>query len=189
MTDKGFYTILVKAVTLVRDDPTYGPRLSNCWLPAATWVEALQKTGHIDASLSIDVRKFNTAMSRAPLFGSVMTRFDGSNNSGVFRVSFQHQHFYFFTQETRQVKYPSPLNQAWKEMVMGYAANVRHIPSTRARPAGIGDSTPILPTPVSGGSESFDAKEGESAGVESPPKRQRTGTGVGAVHRFQLLAV
>jgi hypothetical protein len=84
MTDQGLYTILVKAVRLVRNDPTYGPRLSNCWLPAATWVEALQKTGHIDASLSIDVRKFNTAMPRAPLYGSVMSWLDGSNNSGVF---------------------------------------------------------------------------------------------------------
>ncbi len=46
MTDWGLYTILVKAVWLVCDHgPTYGPRLSNCWLPAATWVEALQKTG------------------------------------------------------------------------------------------------------------------------------------------------
>ena len=62
MTDQGLYTILVKAVMLVRDDPIYGPRMSNCWLPAATWVEALlQKTGHIDASLSIDVQKFNTS--------------------------------------------------------------------------------------------------------------------------------
>jgi hypothetical protein len=78
----------------------------------------------IDASLSIDVQKFNTAMSRAPLYGSVMTRFDGSKNSGVFRVSYQHQHLYFFTKETSQVMYPSPLNQAWKEMVMRYAANV-----------------------------------------------------------------
>jgi len=69
---------------LVRDDPTDGPRMSNRWLPAATWVEALQKTGHIDASLSIDVRKFNTTMSRAPLYGSVMSRFDGSNNIGFF---------------------------------------------------------------------------------------------------------
>jgi hypothetical protein len=52
MTDRGLYTILMnKAVRLVCDDPTYGPRLSNCWLPAATWGEALLKTGHIDASL------------------------------------------------------------------------------------------------------------------------------------------
>ena len=50
------YTILVKEVMLVRDDPTYGPRMSNCWLPAATWVEALQKAGHIDAPLSIDIQ-------------------------------------------------------------------------------------------------------------------------------------
>jgi hypothetical protein len=110
MAEQGVYTILVRAAMLIRADKIYGPRLSNCWLPAATWVEALKKTGHIDGSLSIDVRKFNTAMSRTSSFGSVMSRFDGSNQSGVFRVSYQHQHFYYFTQETKQVMYPSPLN-------------------------------------------------------------------------------
>jgi hypothetical protein len=108
MADLRIQTILVKAVILIRADPVYGPRLTNCWLPATTWVEALHKTGHIDAAIIIDVQKFNTAMSRAPLFG-MMSRFDGSNLSGVFRVSYQHQQFYFVTLETMQVIRPSPL--------------------------------------------------------------------------------
>ena len=65
MAYKGIQTILVKAVMLICDDSVYGPQLSNCWLPASMWVEALQKSGHIDASIPIDVRKFNTAMSKA----------------------------------------------------------------------------------------------------------------------------
>jgi hypothetical protein len=73
MADQGLYSIFVSSVMLIHVDPVSGPRLSNCWLPAATWVEALQKTGHIDAGIVIDVCKFNTAMSKAPLFGSVMT--------------------------------------------------------------------------------------------------------------------
>ena len=132
MADQGLYSIFVSAVMLIRVDPVYGRRLSNCWLPAATWVEALQKTGHIDAGIVIDVRKFNTAMSKAPLFGSVMTRFDGSNQSGVFRVTYHHQHFYYLTQETRQAVYPSPLNRAWRDRVVEVAANVLTIPCTRA---------------------------------------------------------
>jgi hypothetical protein len=117
---------------LIRVDPVYGPRLSNCWLFAPTWVEALKKRGHIDAGIVIDVCKFNTAMSKAPFFGSVMTRFDGSNQSGVFRVMYHHQHFYYLTQETRQTVYPSPLNRAWWDRVLKVAANALTIPCTRA---------------------------------------------------------
>ncbi|KAI2493982.1 hypothetical protein MHU86_20556 [Fragilaria crotonensis] len=135
MADQGIYTIFVNAVMLIRADPVYGPRLSNCWLPASTWVEALKKTGHIDPAIVIDVRKFNTAMSKAATFGSVMSRFDGSNQSGVFRINYNHQHFYYLTNETRQVSYPYPLNKAWKERVLETASNALIIPSTRARPA------------------------------------------------------
>ena len=133
MSDKGIHAILFGAVMLLRADETYGSRMSNCWLPAATWVKAIRKSGHIDASLIIDVRKFNTAMSKSSLFGELMTRFDGSNPTGVFRVNYQHQYFYYFTKETRQVAYPSPLNGTWKERVLQNAANVLVIPSTRGR--------------------------------------------------------
>ena len=132
MTDQGIYTIVTKAAMLIRFDPTYGPRLMNCWLPAETWVEALKKTGQIDASLTIDTRKFNAAFAKSSSFGSVMSRFDGSNKTGVFHVRFQHRQYYYFTQETRQISYPSPLNRAWKERVLEAAANVFAIPSTRA---------------------------------------------------------
>ena len=135
MSDIGVYTTLARAVALIRSDATYGPRMSNCWLPAATWVEALRRTGHVDASIIINVRKFNSTMSKSRLFGSVMTRFDGSNPTGVFRIDFQHQFFYYFTDPSRQVEYPRPLNGAWKERVLEAAANVLMIPSTRARPA------------------------------------------------------
>lgn len=63
MADKGRYALVTDAVMPIWSDITYGPRLTNCWLPASTWVEALRKSDLIDASLSIsiDVRKFNTA--------------------------------------------------------------------------------------------------------------------------------
>ncbi len=113
---------------LIRNDPTYGPRLMNCWLPADTWVEALQKTGHIDAALAIDTRKFNATFAKSGSFGSLMSRFDGSNHTGVFH--YQHRQYYYFTEEKRQISYPSPLNKAWKERVLEMAENVFSIPST-----------------------------------------------------------
>ena len=112
MSDIGVYTIFARAVALIRSDATYGPRMSNCWLPAATWVEVLRRTGHVDPSIIINARKFNAAMSKSRLFGSAMNRFDGSNPTGAFRIDFQHQFFYYFTDQARQVQYPRTLNGA-----------------------------------------------------------------------------
>ena len=98
MAEQGVYTVLTKAAMLSRFDPTYGPRLMNCWLPAETWVEVHKRTGHIDASLTIDARKFNAAFAKSSSFGTAMSRFDGSNNTGVFHVRFQHRQYYYFTQ-------------------------------------------------------------------------------------------
>ncbi|KAI2492026.1 hypothetical protein MHU86_22522 [Fragilaria crotonensis] len=166
MSDKGIHTVLFRAVMLLRADDTYGPRMSNCWLPAATWVEAIRKSGHIDGSLIIDVQKFNTAMSKSSLFGELMTRFDGSNATGVFHINYQHQYFYYFTDETRQVAYPRPLNGTWKERVLQHAANVLVIPSTRGRPSTV-ENAPVLPTTRVGHPGT---NENENA---SPLKRQR----------------
>ena len=52
MADHRINTILTKAAMLLRFEPTYGPRLMNCWIPAESWVEALKKTGHIDLPLT-----------------------------------------------------------------------------------------------------------------------------------------
>jgi hypothetical protein len=164
MADKGKYSILADAVMLIRSDNTYGPRLSNCWLPASTWVEALRKSGLIDASLIIDVGKFNAAMSKSASFGEAMHRFDGSNTTGVFRIKFQKSFYYCFTDKSRQIKYPCPLNNAWKEKVIEAAANVLVVPSTRARPTSTVDSS------VHVSRADADANEGDQ---ESPNKRQR----------------
>ena len=167
MSDKGVHTVLFRAVMLLRADNAYGPRLSNCWLPASTWIEAIKKSGHIDACILIDVRKFNTGMSKSSLFGELMTRFDGSNLTGVFRINYQHQYFYYFTKETRQVAYPRPLNGRWKEKVLQNSTNVLVIPSTRSwRPSTVENS----PGPQTTRVGNPDTKEIEN---ESPHKRQR----------------
>lgn len=56
MTDSGgINSIIAKAVVLLHTDSLFGPRISNCWLPAATWAKVLAKSGHIDPALvSID---------------------------------------------------------------------------------------------------------------------------------------
>ena len=106
MSDKAQYAILTDAVAVIRSDVTYGPRFSNCWLPASTWVEAINKMNLIDASIAVDVRRFNTAMFKSHLFGESMNRFDGSNTTGVFRIKFAKALFYMFTEPPRQAQYP-----------------------------------------------------------------------------------
>jgi hypothetical protein len=122
-------------------------------------VEALRKTGLIDSELTWSVRQFNAAFAKSGSHGSVMSRFDGSNQTGMmFRVSFQHQHYYYLIQAMTQVMYPSPLNRAWKERVLKIAANVLVIPSTRARPR-TGDSTIELATTTVCADTDTDANE------------------------------
>ncbi|KAI2493758.1 hypothetical protein MHU86_20763 [Fragilaria crotonensis] len=169
MSDKKRIYGITSAVMLIRTDKTYGPRMTNCWLPAEIWVEALKRLGHIDAGLTFNVGQFNAAFARSHEFGSVMSRFDGSNNTGTFRVSYQHRHYYYLTQESKQATCPSPLNQAWKERVMEIAANVLVIPSTRARPC-TGNLIPVLATTATDG-DNVNANEDEEQ--PSPSKRHR----------------
>jgi hypothetical protein len=151
---------------LIRSDITYEPRLSNCWLPASTWVEALTKSNLIDVSLA-DVRKFSSAMSKSPfLFAEVMHQFDGSNTTGVFRIKFQKTFFYYFAEEIRQFWYPLHLNNAWKEKVMEAASNVLVIPNTRSHRAA---SITVTTAVDIGDTEEQDVEE------ESPKKHPRVG--------------
>jgi hypothetical protein len=166
MSCSRIYTVVLRAVMSIRSDTTYSTRLLNSWLPAETWVKALRKIGLIDEEVAFSVRQFNAAFAKSASYGSVMSRFDGSNQTGMFRLTFQHQHYYYLTQETKQAIYPSPLNRAWKERVLEIAANVLVIPSTRARPSTV-DSTTVLATSV-GADADADADV-----QESPNKRQR----------------
>ena len=117
MADSGqINAIIARAGTMLLDDSRFGPRLSNCWLSESTWVEALTKSGHIDASLvSTDARKFNVAMSKSKLYGESMVRFDGTNQTGVFRVKYAWQYFYYFTEKHWQIEDPTPLSNTWKD--------------------------------------------------------------------------
>ena len=167
MSNTRIHGVVIRAVTLIRSDTVYGPRFLNSWLPAETWVEALRKLGHIDEELVFNVCQFNAAFSKSSAYGSAMLRFDGSNQTGMFRVSFQHRHYYYLTQEMKQAMYPSPLNMAWKDRVLEIASNALICPSTKAQPAATADLTTVLATSVNGYA---DANQDED---EVQKKRQR----------------
>jgi hypothetical protein len=51
-----------------------------------------------------------------------MSRFDGPYHTDVFHVRNQHRQYYYFTQEGRQLSYPSP--SMMDDRVLEAAANV-----------------------------------------------------------------
>ena len=158
-TLKNFYKILIDAVSTLRINPTYGPRLSNKWLPVDIWVEALKKSGLVDSSFLIDKYKFNKAMTSSKSeWREGMLKYDGTNDTGVFRVWFSKQFYYYFTEKKMQVDYPD-MDTAWKESVLTVARHVLVIPTTRSRPA---NANPP------------DVREHSEEGGTQARKRQRT---------------
>ena len=104
----GINAIISRAVAILRSDKIFGPRLSkNTWRPVATFAEEIVGPGHVDDTLTIGARKFNVAISKSALFGDVMTRFDGSNRTGVFLICYGKQYYYYFTNSIKQALYPS----------------------------------------------------------------------------------
>ena len=90
-------SILSRAVVLLHSNSMYKPRLSNLWLPTATWAAMFVKSGHIDPIIVIiDARKSNTAMSKSILFGESMTHFDGTNQSGMFECAMRNNSFLLY---------------------------------------------------------------------------------------------
>lgn len=84
----------------------------------------------------------------------MMSRFDGTNTKGIFRLIFQRTMFYVVTDRNKQVSYP-PLGEKWKEGVLEVAKNVFILQTTRSS-ATISSDLPLREPPA-------------------PSKRQKTG--------------
>ncbi|KAI2491823.1 hypothetical protein MHU86_22729 [Fragilaria crotonensis] len=131
--------IINTAFTKIRVDQKLQPRLWNKWLPAETWVEALKASNLIDETLTLNVRSFNSAMARSKseFNGLLIERFDGSNTTGVFRVTFQKQKYYYITKQNAQVSYPKPLDNKWKADVLAGAKDVLRMRATRSNTSAV----------------------------------------------------
>jgi hypothetical protein len=130
-------TLIIRSAFLkICSDTTFQRRLWNKWLPAETWVEVLAKSNLIDHALmsSIKVGAFNPAMGRSggDFDGQMISRYDGTNVTGIFRLIFQRATFYIKTDKNKQVSYPMPLGDSWKEGVMDVAKNVFCLRATRS---------------------------------------------------------
>ena len=100
-------------------------------------MEALTKANIIDEALTFNVRNFNTAMARSKseFNGLLIERFDGSNTTGVFRLTFQKRKYYYVTNQNAQVLYPKPLDTNWKKAVLDVAKGVLSIRALRSNTA------------------------------------------------------
>jgi hypothetical protein len=135
---KHIYSIIVEAMSTLLADPHFGPRLMNKWLPAKTWLKAMEQARLIDVSLHIDAGKFNRAMSsKLCIWRASMTAYDGTNCSGVFQVTCSGHKYYCVTERGKQVDYPSSLNMDWKARVDADGEKALIIPVTRSRRAGM----------------------------------------------------
>lgn len=165
-TQKGLYGRITAAVSKLRSDPFFGPRLSNKWLPTETWIAALKMSCFLDGRLVVDKKLFNKAMTCAKCeWRDLMTSFDGLNHTGFFRCEFSHQKYYYSTEKLKQVKSPYPVNDKWKADVDAAIKDILSVPpSTRSRPAAAAE--------LEKGGEDSHADEAET---EASNKRQKAG--------------
>lgn len=129
-------SIIRSAFMKICSDKIVQRRLWNKWLPAENWVEAIRKSNLVDQTFmsSINVASFNSSMGKCKgdFDGQMMSRFDGTNSTGIFRLRFRQAFYYIVTDKNNQVPYPTPLDMRWKEEVMGNAKNVFNLPTTRS---------------------------------------------------------
>jgi hypothetical protein len=94
----------------------------------------LKKSRLIDETLAFNVKSFNAAIlrSKSEFNGLYIERFDGSNATGVFRLTYQKCKFYYITNESLQVQYPKPLDANWKAAVLNAAKDVLEVRATRS---------------------------------------------------------
>ena len=114
------------AFAKMRVDPVLKQKLWNKWLPAEVWVEALTNSNLIDEDFSFNVISFNSAMIKndSEINGLLIDRFDGTNTTGVFQLSYQKRKYYYVTDPNVQVQYPKPLDRSWKEAMLAAAKDV-----------------------------------------------------------------
>jgi hypothetical protein len=129
----GMMAIIRSAFDKICFDSSFRHRHWQKWLPAQVWVEALLKSNLIEPCLmnSVNARNFNMAMGGRQVGGGLIERFDKTNTTGIFRVTYRHAKFYCVTGFNEQVEYPIPLDNKWKDAVIAASKDFFNIRLTR----------------------------------------------------------
>jgi len=104
-------------------NPIFGERLFKQWHNAHIYVEAI-KISSQNLSEALDIKKFNRAMSVSEIWGYAMHCYDGTNNSGVWRLKYKGKFYYMITGCGEQVTYPSNIGNAWAKQIQESEVNL-----------------------------------------------------------------
>jgi hypothetical protein len=96
---KHTYSIILAAVSRLRDDLRWRPRLFNKWLPAETWVKAIEQARLINVDLHIDAAIFNRAMACEISTWRISMLDFKSTNSVFFQVMYKGYKYYYATEK------------------------------------------------------------------------------------------
>jgi hypothetical protein len=89
------------------------PRLRDKWIRGSAWVKALNALGYVNHTQEVKVGDFNRAMARSNKYSDLMVRFDGSNHSGISKVVYRREQFYYVcTQAEQTPAYPQMSRKA-----------------------------------------------------------------------------
>jgi len=87
------------------------PRLRDKWIRGSAWVKALNALGYVNHTQEVKVGDFNRAMARSNKYGDLMVRFDGSNHSGIFKVVYRREQFYYVCTQAEQTPAYPPMSR------------------------------------------------------------------------------
>jgi len=100
--------LIEKAISLTCEHPMFKERLMNKWITDSTLVRAINSVHVLDKQVvDLDTSRLNKSLTTNPKLKILMDRFDGVNNSGLYRVNYCGRFFYYLTSKgNNQVSYP-----------------------------------------------------------------------------------
>jgi len=113
------YSIIQDAFELLLSHAVLRPKLQGKWLSARTFIDAMKEARYFsdEHKVAVDVKKFNSAMTKSNKWGMAMRCFDGTNGTGIWQVSYNHRPFYMIGMPGLQVEYPAKLDLVWYQEV------------------------------------------------------------------------
>jgi len=120
------FEVIRQAYQKLLAHPLFGARLSNQWLSAYMFVEAIKVSGYISDDLAsvLDEQKFNLAMSQSHVWGQLMQVYDGTNVTGIWRVKYARNYYYLANKPGEQIQYPRNLGNAWVQQIRNREVNL-----------------------------------------------------------------
>jgi hypothetical protein len=119
-------SILESALGLTFDHSTIGALIKGKWITPQTFLRAIQARGVLHSELELNVGSLNKLLPKIPKF-CTLDRYDGSNQSGLFKLIYSKKLFYHIVEPGVQVKYPVLDSKTFKIFVKTVDREVQSI--------------------------------------------------------------